>query len=158
MAKAKAKNNTKSKTVNKSTALSSAAAGGMLMYGASEFQDLSLGELVALREAINTHSTIISGQLSQPCFQSEDEDVDGLNVAGRMVEKMGLFLDHTELAILNYIQRYNCQNSREAEMRAWALIGFSADYPDSLLKHASSVAEYVHDYAAQLYRERSGRS
>ena len=116
---------------------------------------LDAKELQDIRDVLNTLSNVTTAFACQPRFGGEDTRT--FNGAGNLLEDLTDFLHVYELAVVNVATASTPTTAEDMERRHWTILGYRADYPESLTTCAVSAAEAVRDVASAKFREQPHR-
>ena len=117
---------------------------------------LGAKELHDLRDVLCTLSNVTTAFGCQPRFGGEDAWT--MNGAGNLLDDLTDFLHVYELAVVNVATASTPVTAEDTKRRHWTILGYQADYPESLADCAVQAAEAARDVAAAEFRERHSRA
>ncbi|MFD9897491.1 hypothetical protein [Mesorhizobium sp. NPDC059025] len=115
---------------------------------------MDMKELRDFRAVSRTVADVLCGLAGQPRFSDDDQE-DGSNEAGRLIDRWVEFFCGYEQAAINVARAATPADVSEAEMRAWNLVGFEADMCGELPVVSALSAEIVRQ---QIVAERERRA
>jgi hypothetical protein len=114
----------------------------------SKLQHLSMEDLFALHNAIDSIAEIASAIGCRPCFYEGTEQNVSTTGAGKLINQLVEFIDDYKSAIRDAAEAYEPADPDEANKRAWVMIKHEASISDDLgefLALSASLAAYQFD-------------